>query len=53
MDKSFECDCGHTIFWYFDKEDKVRYTHCFTEYRLNTKRKRYFNHEENKYEDWM
>ncbi len=52
MDKSFQCECGKTTFWYFNEEDKIRCTHCYTEYRLNLSRKRKFNKEENRYEDW-
>jgi len=52
MDKSFQCECGKTAFWYFNEEDKIRCTHCYTEYRLNLSRKRKFNKEENRYEDW-
>jgi hypothetical protein len=52
MDESFKCECENNTFWYFDQEDKIRCRECFTEYRLNTKEKRYFNSDEKKYEDW-
>ena len=52
MDKSFVCDCGNVLMWYFPEEDKIRCSKCYTEYRLNIKRKRKFNREDNNYEDW-